>query len=82
MIIRGSNQHERVSSGADKGSEPIVKDRLDQPGVCPTFSHERLSSAIAKLWARVVGQSHLVFRAQVVGIIITVGARIFSIGGG
>lgn len=42
-------------------------------------SQVRLRRAIKKLWAKVVGQSHLSLESQMVGVNIMVGIRIFSI---
>lgn len=80
-IIRGSNQHDSTRSGVERGSVARYGLRKDHPVSDEFFSHDRLMSAINRLWSRVVGHSHLVGVNQAVGISIIVGMRIFSIGG-
>lgn len=46
------------------------------------LSQDRLAKAIIKLWARVVGHSHLAGDSQAVGTSMRVGIKIFSIGVG
>lgn len=46
------------------------------------FNQDRLINAMIRLWARVVGHSHFLGVAQVVGISIKVGISSFNIVGG
>lgn len=56
--------------------------RKDHPALVEVFSQSRLIRAMARLWARVLGHSHLVGDIHVVSVSISVGRRIFNIGGG
>lgn len=60
-------------------SAAMVGLREDHPVSAEFFSQERLKTAIARLWVRVVVQSHFEGEYQVAGISIIVGSKIFSI---
>lgn len=69
----------RTRRGVDKGSVAMYRFNEVQPVSDRLSNQVRLASAIIRLWARVVGQSHLGDTNQVVGTSISVGIRIFSI---
>lgn len=81
-IISGSSQHVRTRRGVDKESVAINRLSEDQPVSERFFSHERLIKEMQKLYNKLMGQSQLGLSSQAVGISISVGIRIFSIGGG
>lgn len=72
----------RTSSGVERGSVAMYKLSSDHPVSDMFFSQDKLISAIIRLWAKVVGHSHLAGTSQVVGTSISVGIRIFSIATG
>lgn len=79
MIIRGRSQQDRTSSGLERGSVPIVEERLAHPVSAGFFIQMRLAVAIRRLLKVVVCQIHFEGASQVVGISIMVGSKIFSI---
>lgn len=81
-IISGRSQHVNTKRGVDKGSRAIMWFRAVHPDSVVLLSQDRLRTAINRLLARVVGQSHFDGASQVVGTSIIVGIRIFSIVGG
>lgn len=80
--MRGKSQQVRTRRGVERGSVAMSAFSEDQPASVVYLSQVRLTSAIVKLWARVVGHSHLEGASQVVGRSISVGSKIFSIVGG
>lgn len=54
----------------------------DHPVSDDHLSHDKLAKAIIKLWAIDVVQSHFAGLSQIVGKSMSVGIRIFNIGGG
>ena len=81
-IIRGSSQQVNTSRGVDRGS--VAKQRLeeDHPVSDDHLSQDKLARAIIKLWAIDVVHNHFAGLSQIVGKSMSVGMRIFNIGGG
>lgn len=77
--MRGRSQQDRTSKGVEIESVAIIGLNEAQLLSERFWSQVRLISAIKKLWAKVVGQSHLGFESQMVGASIRVGIRTFSI---
>ena len=81
-IIRGSSQHVRTRRGVERESVAINRLREDHPVSERFFNQERLIREMQKLYIKLMGQSQLRLSNQAVGISMSVGIRIFSIGGG
>lgn len=64
--------------GVDKESVAMYRLREVQPASDRLANHEKLTSAIIRLWARAVGHNHFKGVNQIVGISMSVGAIIFS----
>lgn len=72
----------RIRRGVERGSVAICVPRKDQPVSIELTNHLRLTSAMIKLYIRVVDQSCRMGTIQAAKASEIVGIRIFSIVGG